>query len=134
MHRLYEFQREDEIDIANRIALLIHKTLDESFPNSRNASPRFGKTAFSPEDTLIQGTPASSKSQSSPKFEAPSDPAVGEIAPVSEFGEFAYSRIEKTALERPRKSLLKKILFLILVTTVLTLIAAYWVNQMLMMD
>ena len=50
MSKLTEFRPSDEASLVSRLLILVHKAIDESFPEAEPASRRFAKTVFSSGD------------------------------------------------------------------------------------
>ncbi len=80
MNRLFDFQREEAGEVISRIAVAVHKAVDDHFPQISNHSKKFTKTTFSAEDTELntplrhEPAPASSVVTPSPRS-TPSRPA-----------------------------------------------------------
>lgn len=152
MHRLLDFTHDESHDVANRVAMQIHRSVDEHFPDTTNQSPRFSKTVFGGEDTAqnqvraaeekaaddqqhIPTKPRVQKLESAKKAEAPrpqprSD--VRDITPATEHGPGEFSDINTlTDIKTPEASLFKRLLMVLLIVSFLSAGIAYFVHKFL---
>lgn len=57
MKRAFEFTPSDPEAMVSRILVVVHKAIDESFPEAKPAPHRFAKTVFGDEPTVNQLMP-----------------------------------------------------------------------------
>ena len=76
MKKVFEFIQADHDTVVSRTLVMVHRAIDNHFPNADPASQRFAKTVFGEEKTLTKSLPSSEWSQGNSEDTAPRRKAV----------------------------------------------------------
>ena len=104
MNRILEYSPAPEETIVSRILVMVHKAVDEHFPEAQKANRQFTKTVFSSEDyesTALNKAPASPEDPPGDQFADDTPTATFEAN--EETGEVPAADDQPSESEEPRQ-------------------------------